>query len=276
MIKFIINIISFCAPLMATIIIAILQYKQSARMEDLAVRQDEIEKKQREQYVKKQRDTFIIKYKNDADDIYYLPLCWISSFYDSSFSYHREMCREYNMLEEEVQDAICDFMNLKIPKPDEIGDDFYYQCVEAIEEQQYKYDSKDDNFTIFNDGAKYLHRCIECYKKEHLPVELYDLESKFTDLLRKYQENNDNNSNPIKIFAEETKFSCVDELVACEICAVVAEWIARWGINSFEDEVLFWIPGGYGCEKIETMEDLFLLVLLCIYVYLIFPERMSN
>lgn len=42
-------------------------------MERLAIRQDAEEEKYREQYIKQQRDSFIIKYKNDKDDIYYLP-----------------------------------------------------------------------------------------------------------------------------------------------------------------------------------------------------------
>ncbi|MBD5096867.1 MAG: hypothetical protein HDT40_07685 [Lachnospiraceae bacterium] len=243
-------------------------------MEKLAVRQNVIEQKYREQYIKQQRDKFIIKYKNDANDIYYLSLCWISAIYDSTLSYHREMYREYNMLEEDVKNAICEYMNLKLQKPEKLGDDFYYQCVNAISKQQYKYNSKGDNFSIFYEGAKYLHKCIKSYKNEYIPIKLYELNNRFTDLLFKYKKCNDHCFNPIKQFSEEFNFSGVDELVACEICAVVANCLAYEEIDfSFNTEEWFCEPLS---EQIKTMEDLFLLVLFNAYVYLILPERTAN
>ena len=62
----------FCAvvSLIAAIIIGRCQVKQGERMEALALRQDEAERRQKEQQLKAQRDAFLMKYHNEKDDIY--------------------------------------------------------------------------------------------------------------------------------------------------------------------------------------------------------------
>ena len=125
---------ALCAigSLIAAILIGRCQVNQGKRMEALSLRQDEEVKRQKAQQLKAQRDTFLMKYFNEKDDIYLLPLCWVAALYNPALTYHRNMFREYNMLEEDVQDAICDYMGLKLAKPKSKGKDFYFLCVDVI------------------------------------------------------------------------------------------------------------------------------------------------
>ena len=162
---------AFCAigSLIAAILIGRCQVKQGDRMEALALRQDEEVKRQKAQQLKAQRDTFLMKYSNEKDDIYLLPLCWVAALYNPALTYHRNMFREYNMLEEDVQDAICDYMGLKLAKPKSKGKDFYFLCVDVIKKVEQKYRSKESTGypTLFYDGAKYLFKCLGQFTRNY-------------------------------------------------------------------------------------------------------------
>lgn len=268
----IIAVISSFMSLAVAIIIAIVQYRQSKRMEELAKRQDREEKRRREQYIIAKRNIFIMKYYNEAHEIYLLPLCWISSIYKPAFCYHRKMYMEFNMLERDIQDAICQYMNLKIIRPDCEGDDFYSKCVAAIEQAEKKY-YIGNHTSIFYEGAKYFYRGLTRYNDNELPVNLFNLENRFTDLLREYKENPDKCSDPILQFANEFDYYSAEEPIACEISAVIVKWLAEWSASDSLDYENFWVPGEYSYESIDTMEDLFLCALFCVYVYLIMPTR---
>lgn len=271
----IITIICSFVSLGATIIIALVQYKQSKRMENLAKRQDDEEKRRREQYIKAQRDIFIIKYYNDAHEIFLLPLCWIASIYKPAFSYKRKMYMEFNMLEQDIQEAICQYMNLKLVRPTCEGDDFYYHCVDAIEQAERTY-YIGEHTSFFYEGAKYFSRGLTRYHDKDLPVNLFDLENRFTDLLRNFKEDSNKCSDPITQFAKEFNYYSAEETIACEISAVVVKWLAAWETPDILVHDSFWIPGEYSHETIDTMEDLFLNALFCVYVYLIMPKQAVN
>ncbi len=275
MMETIVAIISSLASLAAAIVIAIVQYRQSKRMEELAKRQDTEEKRRRMQYIKAQRDTFIMKYYNDEHEIFLLPLCWIASVYKPAFSYTRKMYMEFNMLEQDIQDAICQYMNLKLVRPDCEGNDFYYKCVEAIEKAEKKY-YIGSHTSFFYEGAKYFSRGLTRYHNEGLPINLFDLENRFTDLLRDYRENPEICPDPISQFAHDFNYYAAEEVVACEISAVVVKWLAQWNAPKDLDVDDFWTPGEYSGESIDTMEDLFLCALFCVYVYLIMPKKTVN
>lgn len=264
MAEIIISVICSVVSVGVAIVIAIAQFNQGKRMEKLAQRQDQEDKKQREQYIKAQRNAFIIKYHNDNDEIYLLPLCWVSSIYDPTFSYHRKMYMEFNMLEQDVQDAICKYMKFSVVKPIVEREEFYSQCVDALikKEEDYSVEHK----TLFYDNAKYLERCLTEYKKD-LPLSLYDLENRITDLLCEFQKHPLECPDPIDRFAEEFNFSNADENIACEICAIAAKWIAVWD-NRNKCKENYWIPGEHGYEELSTLEDLFLCAIFCIYVNL--------
>ena len=179
------------------------------------------------------------------------------------------------MLERDAQDAICQYMNLKIVRPDCEGDDFYSKCVEAIIQTEKKY-YIGEHTSIFYEGAKYFHRGLTRYNDNELPVNLFDLENRFTDLLREYKENPDKCSDPILQFASEFNFYSAEEPIACEISAVIVKWLAEWSAPDNLDYDNFWVPGEYSYESIDTMEDLFLCALFCVYVYLIMPNKMRS
>lgn len=267
MIEIIISSVCAIISLIATIIIAVVQYKQGKRMEELALRQDKEEKQRRNQRIVAERNSFIMKYHGDTDEINLLPLCWIASIYNPTFHYNRKMYMEFNMLEQDVQDAICEYMNFKVAKPNITGYEFYNQCVDLIQSEEKKYYNGESHFTLFYDKAKYLYRCLDYYKSKELPIDLYELEHKITDYICSYMEDKNKCPNPIEKYSQVFGFCGAEEPLACEICAVAAKWVAEW--NHDDNNCDYWIPGGYGYETLDTLEDLFLCTLLCIYIYLI-------
>ena len=272
----VISIISAVISLIVAIIIAVIQYKQGRRMEDFSKEQDEEQKRVTAQRIKAARDSFIMKYYNDDDEIYMLPLCWITSIYDPAHAYHRKMYMEYNMLEEDVQQAICEYMHFNVIKPKKERMSFYSDCVKALEEAEYRNNVLNSHTSIYYENAKYLRRAFSEYGRKELPIKLNVLENRITDLLRDYKNNPQKCPDPIVDFLREFNyFSCkTDEINACEICAVLSKWLAEF--NPDKDSENYWIPGEYGYEKLSTMEDLFLCALLCTYLYLIMPEKKEN
>lgn len=256
------------ATFVATIVLGVAQYRQGKRMEKLALRQDQDEKLHREQRVRAQRDAFIIKYNNPSNDIYLLPLCWISSMYNPTMSYCREMYREYNMLEQEVQDAICEYMNLVVDKPQCKGTEFYGICADALQKAEHEYLPFNDNKIYFYENAKYLERSITRYASSRLP-DLYEkAEACFGDYLTSYAINGHFFPNPINCFMREFGLSARLENEACLLCAVAAKGIALDKAQE-DDSSKYWIPGQHANERLETMEDLFLCALFCVYVGLL-------
>lgn len=263
----IVSITSAIIGLIATVIIAVIQYKQGKRMEQLSLQQDKEEKRRREQYIKQQRDSFIMKYHNEEGEIYLLPLCWISSIYDSTLAYHRKMYMEYNMLEQDVQEAICERMNLYIEKPILSGEDFYIECVKTIQEAEKNVYIGNSHRSVFYDCAKYLNKCIELYGSKEVPHNLTKMTITLNNLLSQFEEDNTQISDPIEELCHQFGFYSSDELVASAICAIIAKTIAvHCGEKNGKD--IFWIPGQYWRESLSLMEDLFLNALFCIYIYL--------
>lgn len=243
-------------------------------MEELSLKQDEEQKKAKAQRIKAERNKFIMKYYNDNDEIYLLPLCWISSIYSPAHKYHRKMYMEYNMLEEDVQDAICEYMDLKIIRPNKSRESFYKNCVAALEKAENKNYVGKQHKSIYYENAKYLRRAFDRYGAGKLPIKLDELEHRLTDLLREYRENPKDCPNPMTKFLEEYNYYACDEMQACELCAVLSKWLAVFDTDEVDEDS--WIPGDYGYECINTMEDLFLCALYCTYLYLIMPKMKGN
>lgn len=279
-----ISIICAIGSLIVAIWIGICQVKQGNRMEELALRQDAEAKRQKAQQLKAQRDSFLMKYFNEKDDIYLLPLCWVAALYNPALAYHRNMFREYNMLEEDVQDAICDYLGLKLDKPKTRGLEFYLLCVDAIQKVEEKYRPKERNrySGLFYEGAKYFLKCLEDYRAKTLPWSISDLERYLYDCLSKYDTDKTQFPNPLGDYAYYFEFNQLEcpELNACEVCAIAAKVLAQWegqknsaATSDSDEKDKYWIPGEYGSEKLETMEDLFLCALFSIYVNLILPQN---
>lgn len=275
----IISIVSALISLIVAIIIAIVQFRLDKRMEKLALKQDQEQKRAVAQRIKAERDSFIMKYYNDEREIYMLPLCWIASIYDPAHAYHRNMYMEYNMLEEDVQQAICQYMDFNVEKPKIEREDFYSKCVKALQDAENRESVFPHPRTILYDNAKYLRRAYERYGSQKLPIPLFQLEHRLSDLLRDYREDAAKCPNPLESFLKETHFYSMEteEIIACEICTVMTKWLAEVHYDTMsEDAENYWIPGTYGGEAITTMEDLFLCALFCVYLFLIMPQKKGN
>ena len=258
----------FCAfaALVATIIIAVVQYKQGKRMEELERNQVEEENRRNQQRIDSKRNEFIIKYTNEKKEIDLLPLCWVSNIYFPTYRYSRKMYTEFNALEEDVQKAICDYLGFTLKKPQFEGEKFYNKCVEQIIVEENKYRSNDDFFSVFYENAKYLLKGLLSYGNEELPNNLSDLEGCFTDYLSDFYDKTKSFKNPTCQFANEYGFHG-NEQEACEVVAVIAKCVSEWGrMNCING---FWYPDENGSEIIERFEDLFLNALFSIYAFLI-------
>lgn len=266
-----VSVVSAVLSLLASIIIAIVQYKQGKRMEDFSRKQDEKQQRVIAQSIKAKRDSFIMKYYNDDDEIYMLPLCWVSSIYDPAHAYHRKMYMEYNMLEEDVQNAICKYMHFNVVKPKTEREAFYSDCVEALEVAEHRNNVNNHHTSIYYENAKYLRRTFDRYGAKKLPIKLDILERRLTDLLREYKENPRNCPDPLTAFLCEYNYYECEEQQACELCAVLSKWLAEFSPKEYDDD--YWVTGEYGYENIATMEDLFLCSLLCVYLFLIMPKK---
>ena len=265
-----ISLICSIASLVVAIVIAIVEFFQNRRMNKLAIKQDEESREIRRQNIKSQRDSFIMKYKNDENEIYFLPLCWIASIYDSSFAYSRKMYMEFNMLEQDVQDAILDKMGLYLERPNDIDDDFFQKCLEAVEVKEMELKPIGPrSVSVFYDYGKYLTRGLKFYNNVSLPENAHRISRNLMDKLSEYDENQYAGS-PIEDFKTEFHFATCDESYACFLCSLIARDISMYGNDTPEN---LWIPGTHGGETIETMEDLFLCALYCIYIFLIYKKE---
>ena len=82
-----INIICATISLVVTVIIAVLQIKQSNRMEKFERRQDAIEEERHAETVRAQAVSFVSKYYSDRGLI---PLCAIAAMYNDLYYYSSE------------------------------------------------------------------------------------------------------------------------------------------------------------------------------------------
>lgn len=143
-----ISIVCAIVALLATIIIAALQIKQSNRMEKFEKRQDERDEKRHQESVKAQAVSFISKYYKDRGLI---PLCAIAAMYNDLFYYNREMYREFCCCTKEVQNRILEYCDLDLRVSEQ---DIYGKCLTAIEDAIKQYFP--DDMSIFYEGGKYL------------------------------------------------------------------------------------------------------------------------
>lgn len=269
-----ISLVCAVLGLLATIIIAVVQYFQGKRMEELSLKQDKEQKRATAQRIKAERDSFIMKYYNDDDEIYMLPLCWITSIFDPAHAYHRKMYMEYNMLEEDVQNAICEYMHFCVKKPENEREAFYKDCVAALEKAEFRNYVGKHHKSIYYENAKYLRRAFDSYGSKKLPIKLSTLDDRLTDYLCAYRKNPKNCSDPITVFLSEFDYFNCEEIQACELCAVLSRWLAEYEPDEYSED--YWISGEYRYEQIATMEDLFLCALLCTYLFLILPMKKGN
>ena len=216
-----ISIICAVAGLVVTITIAILQKKQSNRMERFEKRQDERDEQRHQEGVKAQAVSFISRYYRDRGLI---PLCAIAAMYNDLFYYNRAMYREFCCLTKETQNRIMEYCELDLRVSD---DDIYEKCLDAIEgvRRQYFPDDK----IIFYEGGKYLDRSLKNYGQQPSPHQDFEYQNHITDVLAEAFKSHGKEATPIQQLSLEYNFDGCEAIEACQLVTVIAEFLAIYG-----------------------------------------------
>lgn len=271
--------------LFVTVIIGKKQSCQSKRMEELERRQDERDERRHAEGNKAQAIEFISKHYADRGLI---PLCAVAAMHNDLFHYSRKMYWEFCCLVPEVQNLILEFSNLDLRVRGE--DDLFVRCITAVE-AALRDRFPEDESVLYDDG-KYVLRSLERYAGERLPALRVDLLPECLDssflppdsctleydhLIRKVLseafESRDASFTPISHLKNEYQFESSSEIEACRFASTVAFYAATYGSGDEANNRYYGCPGGFDGERIETMEDLFLLTVFQIYTKLLLPNE---
>lgn len=271
--------------LFVTVIIGKKQSCQSKRMEELERRQDERDERRHAEGNKAQAIEFISKHYADRGLI---PLCAVAAMHNDLFHYSRKMYWEVCCLVPEVQNLILEFCNLDLRVRGE--DDLFVRCITAVE-AALRDRFPEDESVLYDDG-KYVLRSLERYAGERLPALRVDLLPECLDssflppdsctleydhLIRKVLseafESRDASFTPISHLKNEYQFESSSEIEACRFASTVAFYAATYGSGDEANNRYYGCPGGFDGERIETMEDLFLLTVFQIYTKLLLPNE---
>lgn len=271
--------------LFVTVIIGKKQSCQSKRMEELERRQDERDERRHAEGNKAQAIEFISKHYADRGLI---PLCAVAAMHNDLFHYSRKMYWEFCCLVPEVQNLILEFCNLDLRVRGE--DDLFVRCITAVE-AALRDRFPEDESVLYDDG-KYVLRSLERYAGERLPALRVDLLPECLDssflppdsctleydhLIRKVLseafESRDASFTPISHLKNEYQFESSSEIEACRFASTVAFYAATYGSGDEANNRYYGCPGGFDGERIETMEDVFLLTVFQIYTKLLLPNE---
>ena len=271
--------------LFVTVIIGKKQSCQSKRMEELERRQDERDERRHAEGNKAQAIEFISKHYADRGLI---PLCAVAAMHNDLFHYSRKMYWEFCCLVPEVQNLILEFCNLDLRVRGE--DDLFVRCITAVE-AALRDRFPEDESVLYDDG-KYVLRSLERYAGERLPALRVDLLPECLDssflppdsctleydhLIRKVLseafESRDASFTPISHLKNEYQFESSSEIEACRFASTVSFYAATYGSGDEANNRYYGCPGGFDGERIETMEDLFLLTVFQIYTKLLLPNE---
>lgn len=271
--------------LLVTAIIGMKQYCQSKRMEEFEHRQDERDERRHAEGNKAQAVEFVSRYYTDRGLI---PLCAVAAMHNDLFYYSREIYRNFCCLVPEVQNLILKYCNLDLRVREE--DDLFVRCIAALEAALRERFPEDE--TILYDDGKYVLRSLERYAGERLPappVHLLPecLDSSFLSpdsctleydyLIRKVLseafESRGASFAPISYLKNEYQFESSSEIEASRFATTVAFYAATYGSGDEANDRDYGCPGGFDGERIETMEDLFLLAVFQMYTRLLLPDE---
>lgn len=279
------EIICSVISLVATVVIAIMQICQSTRMEEFERRQDERDERRHAEGNKAQAIEFISRHYADRGLI---PLCAIAAMHNDLFHYSRKMYWEFCCLVPEVQNLILEYCNLDLRMREE--DDLFDRCIDAVEAALRDRFPEDE--TVFYDGGKYVLRSLERHAGEKLPTVRIDnipecLNAFYTSpdgcapeydfpiikVMSRAFESQDVSLTPISYLEKVYCFNSSPDIEACRFAATVAFYAATYGSDDEADDKDYGCPGGFDGERIETMEDLFLLAVYQMYTKLLLPNE---
>lgn len=271
--------------LLVTVIIGKKQCYQSKRMEEFERRQDERDERRHAEGNRTKAVKFISRYYSDRGLI---PLCAVAAMHNDLFYYSREMYRSFCCLTPEVQNLILEYCNLDLRV--RIENDLFNRCIAAIENALRDCFPKDE--PAFYDNGKYVLSSLNRYAGEkipavrigHLPKCLdafrpisdsrtpeYDLF--IIEVLSRAFESQDASLTPISCLEKAYCFESSSEIEACRFATTVALYAATYGSGDEANDRDYGCPGGFDGERIETMEDLFLLAVFQIYTKLLLPNE---
>lgn len=271
--------------LLVIAIIGMKQYCQSKRMEEFERRQDERDERRHAEGNKAQAVEFISKYYTDRGLI---PLCAVAAMYNDLFHYSRKMYWEFCCLVPEVQNLILKYCDLDLRVRKE--NDLFVRCIAAVEAALRDRFPKDE--PAFYDDGKYVLRSLDRYAGEKIPAVRIGNLPKCLDAYRpisdsrtpKYNlfiievlsrafESQDASLTPISCLEKAYCFESSPEIEACRFASTVAFYAATYGSCDEANNRYYGCPGGFDGERIETMEDLFLLTVFQIYTKLLLPNE---
>lgn len=244
------------------IIFSVMQFKQGQRMEQYEKSQKIYDDARHAQEVEAKAASFISRYDQERRLI---PLCAIASMYDRSKNYSRNIYREYCSCTSEIQNSILKAcgLDLRVRSIDK----FYEVCLGKLTQMLEKTFPSDKK--IFYDNGKYFQFCLERCGSESLSYLEYEYEDRLTDILSYAFRNADSFVTPISTACREFNFAKCSDREACQFVTTIARYSA---IYYRSDEILT-LENSFGSpewdEGIQTMEDLFLIALFNIYVYLV-------
>ena len=271
--------------LFVTVIIGKKQSCQSKRMEEFERRQDERDERRHAEGNKARAIEFISKHYADRGLI---PLCAVAAIHNDLFHYSRKMYWEFCCLVPEVQNLILKYCDLDLRVRGE--DDLFVRCIAAVE-AVLRDRFPEDESVLYDDG-KYVLRSLERYAGERLPEPRVNLLPECLDssflppgsctpgydyLIRKVLseafESRDASFAPISYLKNDYQFESSPEIEACRFASTVAFYAATYGSGDEANNRYYGCPGGFDGERIETMEDLFLLTVFQIYTKLLLPNK---
>lgn len=271
--------------LLVIAIIGMKQYCQSKRMEEFERRQDERDERRHAEGNKAQAVEFISKYYTDRGLI---PLCAVAAMYNDLFHYSRKMYWEFCCLVPEVQNLILKYCDLDLRARKE--NDLFVRCIAAVEAALRDRFPKDE--PAFYDDGKYVLRSLDRYAGEKIPAvrignlpKCLDAYRPISDsrtpeynlfiieVLSRAFESQDASLTPISCLEKAYCFESSPEIEACRFASTVAFYAATYGSCDEANNRYYGCPGGFDGERIETMEDLFLLTVFQIYTKLLLPNE---
>lgn len=271
--------------LLVIAIIGMKQYCQSKRMEEFERRQDERDERRHAEGNKAQAVEFISKYYTDRGLI---PLCAVAAMYNDLFHYSRKMYWEFCCLVPEVQNLILKYCDLDLRVRKE--NDLFVRCIAAVEAALRDRFPKDE--PAFYDDGKYVLRSLDRYAGEKIPAvrignlpKCLDAYRPISDsrtpeynlfiieVLSRAFESQDASLTPISCLEKAYCFESSPEIKACRFASTVAFYAATYGSCDEANNRYYGCPGGFDGERIETMEDLFLLTVFQIYTKLLLPNE---
>lgn len=271
--------------LLVIAIIGMKQYCQSKRMEEFERRQDERDERRHAEGNKAQAVEFISKYYTDRGLI---PLCAVAAMYNDLFHYSRKMYWEFCCLVPEVQNLILKYCDLDLRVRKE--NDLFVRCIAAVEAALRDRFPKDE--PAFYDDGKYVLRSLDRYAGEKIPAVRIGNLPKCLDAYRPISDSRTPEYNlfiievlsrafesqgasltPISCLEKAYCFESSPEIEACRFASTVAFYAATYGSCDEANNRYYGCPGGFDGERIETMEDLFLLTVFQIYTKLLLPNE---